>query len=81
MRRQKSCDTRFRTYTSTLRYPLCRFNKVDKTIAHLRELQNILPRSALLIVYKTSIRPHLDYGDSIHHQLYNLPFHQKLELL
>ena len=56
-------------------------NKVNKTIGLLRKLHNILPRSALLIIYKSFIRPHLDYGDIIYDQAYNASFHQKLELL
>ena len=56
-------------------------NKVNKTIGLLRKLQNILPRSALLTIYKRFIRPHLDNGDIIYDQAYNASFHQKLELL
>ena len=56
-------------------------NKVNKTIEFLRKLQNILPRSALLTIYKSFIRPHLDYGDIIYDQAYNALFQQKLELL
>ena len=56
-------------------------NKVNKTIELLPKLQNILPRSALLNLYKSVIRPHLDYGDIIYDQAYNASFHQKLELL
>ena len=56
-------------------------NKVNKTIGLLRELQNILPRSALLTIYKSFVRPHLDYGDIIYDQAYNTSFHQKLEPL
>ena len=40
-------------------------NKVNETIGLLHKLQNILPRSALLTIYKTFIRPHFDYGDII----------------
>ena len=54
-------------------------NKISKTIGLLRKLQNILPRPALLTIYKCFIRPHLDYGDIIYDQDYNLSFHQKLE--
>ena len=54
-------------------------NKISKTIGLLRKLQNILPRSALLAIYKCFIRPHLDYGDIIYDQAYNLSFLQKLE--
>ena len=56
-------------------------NKVNKTIGLLRKLQNIRPRSVLLTIYKSFIRPHPDYGDIIYDQAYNASFHQKLELL
>ena len=56
-------------------------NKVNKTVGLLRKLHNILPRPALLTIYKSFIRPHLDYGDIIYDQAYNTSFHQKLELL
>ena len=39
--------------------------KVNKTVALLRKFQNILPRSALLTIYKCFVRTHLDYGDMI----------------
>ena len=54
-------------------------NKIKKNIGLLQKLQNILPRAALLTIYKCFIRPHLDYGDIIYDQAYNLSFHQKLE--
>ena len=56
-------------------------NKVNKTIGLLRILQNVLPRSALLAIYKSFIRPHLDYDGTRYDQAYNASFHQKLELL
>ena len=54
-------------------------NKVNKTIALLHKFQNVLPRSSLLTIYKSFIRPHLDYGDIIYDQAYNASFHQKME--
>ena len=33
----------------------------------------------MLTIYKSFIRPHLDYGDIIYDQAYNVSFHQKLE--
>ena len=33
----------------------------------------------MLAIYKSFIRPHLDYGDIIYDQAYNVLFHQKLE--
>ena len=37
--------------------------KINKTIGLLRKLQNLLPRTALIKIYKAFVRPHLDYGD------------------
>ena len=54
-------------------------NKISKTIILLRKLQNILPRRALLTMYKCFIRPHLDHGGIIYDQACNLSFDQKLE--
>ena len=54
-------------------------NKIRKTIGLLRKLQNILPRPARLTIHKCFIRPHLEYGDIIYDQAYNLSFYQKLE--
>ena len=33
----------------------------------------------MLTIYKSFIRPHLDYGDIIYDQAYNVSFYQKLE--
>ena len=56
-------------------------NKVNKTIGLLRKLYNILPKSAVLTVYKVFVRPHIDYSNIIYDQAYNANFHQKLELV
>ena len=53
--------------------------KVNKTVGLLRKLQNILPRESLLTIFKSFVRPHLDYGDVIYDQSYNNTFHQKME--
>ena len=37
--------------------------KINKTIGLLRKLQNLLPRTDLIKIYKAFVRPHLDYGD------------------
>ena len=55
------------------------FKKVNKTIELLRKLQNILPREPLSTIYKSFVRPQLDYGEVIDDQHYNNSFHQKLE--
>ena len=44
-------------------------NKVSKTLGLLRKLQNILPRPPLITIYKSLIRPHLDYGDIFYNVL------------
>ena len=54
-------------------------SKVNKTVGLLRKLHNTLPRLPLLTIYKSFRRPHLDYGDVIYDQAYNVSFHQKLE--
>ena len=47
--------------------------KISKTIRLLRKLQIFLP--------KAFIRSHLDYGDILYDQAYNVSFHQKLEYI
>ena len=54
-------------------------NKINKTIGLLCKLHNTLPRLPLLTIYKSFLRPQLDYGDIIYNQAYNVSFHQKLE--
>ena len=47
--------------------------------AVLRRLQNIIPINSLLTIYKSLIRPQLDYDDIIYHQSNNGRFWQKIE--
>ena len=56
-----------------------KMSKAYKGIAVLRKLQNIIPRNSLLIIYKSFIRPHLDYGDIIYDQPNKGSFCQKIE--
>ena len=53
-------------------------NKVNKTIGLLRKLQNTLPRTSLITIFKSFIRPLLDYGDIIYDRAYNTSFHQNI---
>ena len=55
------------------------FAKVNRGIAILRKLQSVLPREALLTIYKSFICHHFDYGDVIYDQSYNNSFQAKLE--
>ena len=48
------------------------FQKTNKTIGLLRKLQTLLPRAPLITIYKSFIRPHLDYGDMIYDQTFNM---------
>ena len=54
-------------------------NKVNKTIGLLRKLLDTLPRTSLITIFKSFIRPHLDYGDIIYDRAYNTSFHQNIE--
>ena len=49
-------------------------SKVNGIIGITCNLQNVLPRSALLTTYKSFACPHLDYGDVIYDKAYNEPF-------
>ena len=55
-------------------------NKVNKSIGLLRKLQKLLPRRSLVTIYKSFIRPHIDYGHVIFDQAHNNSFHEKLEI-
>ena len=54
-------------------------SKTNRTIGLLRKLQSLLPRAALITIYKAFVRPHLDYGDVLYDQAFNALFHEKLE--
>ena len=41
------------------------FQKTNKTMGLLQKLQTLLPRAPLITIYKSFIRPHLDYRDMI----------------
>ena len=45
-----------------------KISKANKGIGLIRRLYHNLPRKSLLIIYKSIIRPHLDYADIIYHQ-------------
>ena len=53
--------------------------KTKKTLYLLGKLQNLLPGAALITLYKSFIRPYLDYGDIIYEQGFNSSFQEKLE--
>ena len=40
-----------------------------------------MPQGSLLTIYKSFVRPHLDYSDVIYDLSFNNTFHQKTELI
>ena len=55
------------------------FNKKNKAIELLRKLSNLLPRQALVTIYKAFVRPRLEYGDVLYDQAFDNYFHRKIE--
>ena len=56
-------------------------SKVNRIIGIICYLQNLLPRSAVLTIYKSFACPHLGYGDVIYDKAYNESFKSKLEFI
>ena len=54
-------------------------SKAIKGIGIIRRLSHIVPRKSLLTIYKSFIRPHLDYYDVIYDQADNKSFCTKIE--
>ena len=43
------------------------------------KLRNLLPKDALITIYKVFIRPHLYCGETLYDQAYNMSFNQRLK--
>ena len=56
-----------------------KISKTMKWIGIIKKLSNILPRQSLITIYKSFVRPHLDYGDLIYDQPNNESFCQQIE--
>ena len=54
-------------------------NKVNKTIGLFHKLHNTLPRTSLITLFKSFVRPHLDYEDIIFDRVSDTSFHQNIE--
>ena len=54
-------------------------SKVNKGISVLKKLRHTLPRKSLITIYKSFLRPLVDYGDIIYDQPNNESFCEKLE--
>ena len=55
------------------------FKKCNRIIGLIRRLSINLPQNALLIIYKSFLRPHLNYGDTLYDKPSNENFQNKLE--
>ena len=53
--------------------------KANKVIGLINKLRKFIPRDSLLTIYKSFVRPHLDYGDVIYDYPGNATFTQRLE--
>ena len=56
-----------------------KIKKAVKGINLTKKLSVTLPRSSLLTIYKSFVRPHLDYGDVIYNQPNNNRLSEKIE--
>ena len=56
-----------------------KIHQANKSVGLLRKLQSILPRNSLLTIYKSFIRPLLDYADVIYDQPSNASFSKNIE--
>ena len=56
-----------------------KFSILNNGIALLRKLRHSIPRKLLLSIYKTFLRPHLDYSDVIYNKPHNEKFTDPVE--
>ena len=56
-----------------------KINKCNRIIVNMRRLSVTLSRKSLLTIYKSFVRPLLDYADIIYDKPYNESFKEKLE--
>ena len=56
-----------------------KMSKAMKGIGIIKKLSKVLPPHSLVTIYKSFVRPHLDYGDIIYDQPNNESFNQKIE--
>ena len=57
------------------------FQKINKNIGVLRKFETLPLKTPLIIIYKSFVRRHLDYGDMIYDQTFNMSFQQKMETI
>ena len=57
------------------------FDKTSESIGLIRKHRKFLSRPSLLQIYKSFVRPHLDYGDIIYDKAFIGSFQKKLETI
>ena len=63
---------------SKLDFKFQKIKKCNKLIGLIRRLSVNVPKNALLTIYKSFVRPHLDYGDILYDKPENENFQNKL---
>ena len=58
-----------------------KLNKAYFGVGKIKRLRDKLPHDSLVTIYKSFIRPHLDYGDVVYDQPNNDSFCDKIEQL
>ena len=58
-----------------------KISKATKGIGLIKRLYHYLPRKSLLTIYRSYVRPHLDYCDVIYDQPHNVTFSNKIETI
>ena len=76
---QKNLGIRLDEELTFKHYNIVKINKANKSIGIIFKLNNIQPRSTLLTIYRSFIRPHIDYSDDIYDQPQNELFSSKIE--
>ena len=56
-----------------------KISKCNKGIGLIKRFFKNSPRNTLLTIYKSYVRPHLDYADVIYDQTQNMVFSNKIE--
>ena len=55
----------------------CNKYKTRKITELIKNPELIIPRATLLTIYKSFLRPHVDYGDVIYDRVFNKSFQNK----
>ena len=76
---QKHLDLHLDEKSSFNQHIKIKISKANKGIGIIKMLLHILPRKSLLTIYKSFIRPHLDYCNVIYDQPNNEIFRTKIE--